>query len=55
MKIWIDAQLAPALAAWITKTLGVSASAVRDLGLRDGLRESLSSRSRVLQPSDRDG
>jgi predicted nuclease of predicted toxin-antitoxin system len=35
MKIWIDAQLAPALAAWITKNLGVSASAVRDLGLRD--------------------
>lgn len=35
MTIWIDAQLSPAIAAWITTTLGVSAVAVRDLGLRD--------------------
>lgn len=35
MTIWIDAQLSPAIAAWISATLGVSAVAVRDLGLRD--------------------
>ena len=35
MTVWTDAQLSPALAKWITETLGVSAVAVRDLGLRD--------------------
>jgi predicted nuclease of predicted toxin-antitoxin system len=34
--IWIDAQLSPALAHWIAQTLGVSAVALRDIGLRDG-------------------
>jgi len=35
MKIWIDAQLSPSLAQWITNTLGITAIAIRDLGLRD--------------------
>jgi predicted nuclease of predicted toxin-antitoxin system len=35
MTIWIDAQLSPALAAWIRQHLAVDAVAVRDLGLRD--------------------
>lgn len=35
MKIWLDAQLPPALAPWIRSTFGVTCSAVRDLGLRD--------------------
>lgn len=35
MMIWIDAQLSPSLAGWITKVFGVKAQAVRDLGLRD--------------------
>ena len=35
MTIWIDAQLSPSLAKWISDTLGVPAKAVRDLGLRD--------------------
>jgi predicted nuclease of predicted toxin-antitoxin system len=35
MKIWIDAQLSPALAGWITSEFGVEAKAVRELGLRD--------------------
>ena len=35
MKIWIDAQLSPALAPWIQSTFGIEASAVRDLKLRD--------------------
>jgi len=32
--IWVDAQLSPALAPWISESLGVDAHAVRDLGLR---------------------
>ena len=35
MTLWIDAQLPPAIAAWMTENLGVNAVAVRDLGLRD--------------------
>lgn len=35
MTIWIDAHLSPAIAVWITTTFGVSAVALRDLGLRD--------------------
>jgi predicted nuclease of predicted toxin-antitoxin system len=33
--IWIDAHLSPAIAIWITNTFGVTAVALRDLGLRD--------------------
>lgn len=35
MKIWIDAQLPPSLALWITESLGIEAFALRDLKLRD--------------------
>lgn len=35
MKIWIDAQLPPTLANWLTETFGLEASALRDLELRD--------------------
>jgi predicted nuclease of predicted toxin-antitoxin system len=35
MTIWIDAQLSPAIATWITSTFGVTALALRDVGLRD--------------------
>jgi len=35
MKIWIDAQLPPTLAIWLTNTFGVEATALRELGLRD--------------------
>jgi predicted nuclease of predicted toxin-antitoxin system len=35
VKIWIDAQLSPGLAAWMTGAFGVDARAVRELGLRD--------------------
>jgi predicted nuclease of predicted toxin-antitoxin system len=33
--IWIDAHLSPAISTWITSTLGISALALRDIGLRD--------------------
>ncbi len=35
MIIWIDAQLSPAIARWITNTFGITAIALRDIGLRD--------------------
>lgn len=35
MKIWVDAQLPPTLASWLTETFGLEARPLRDLGLRD--------------------
>jgi predicted nuclease of predicted toxin-antitoxin system len=35
MTIWVDAQLSPAIAAWIDKTFGIISLALRDIGLRD--------------------
>jgi hypothetical protein len=35
MTIWVDAQMSPAIAAWLSSNLPVNAVAVRDLGLRD--------------------
>lgn len=35
MKLWVDAQLPPALAPWITETFGIEAYSVRRLGYRD--------------------
>jgi predicted nuclease of predicted toxin-antitoxin system len=35
MKVWLDAQVPPALAPWLNTTFGISSHAVRDLGLRD--------------------
>jgi predicted nuclease of predicted toxin-antitoxin system len=35
MTIWIDAHLSPGIAGWITRTFGLNALALRDVGLRD--------------------
>ncbi|HWW76820.1 MAG TPA: DUF5615 family PIN-like protein [Pyrinomonadaceae bacterium] len=35
MIIWVDAQLSPAIATWLSGTFGVQSTAVRDLGLRE--------------------
>ncbi|MEM9275495.1 MAG: DUF5615 family PIN-like protein [Cyanobacteria bacterium P01_F01_bin.143] len=35
MKIWIDAQLPPTLASWLTNNFNLEAAALRDLELRD--------------------
>ncbi len=35
MKIWVDAQLPPTLANWLSATYGLDAYALRDLSLRD--------------------
>ena len=41
MTIWIDAQLPPAIAAWIAQNLSVEAVALRDIGLRDAEDEQI--------------
>jgi len=35
MKIWVDAQLSPSIARWMTSSLSVEAAPIRDLGLRN--------------------
>jgi len=35
MIVWVDAQMSPAVAAWISSNFSLDAVAVRDLGLRD--------------------
>jgi predicted nuclease of predicted toxin-antitoxin system len=35
VKIWVDAQLSPVIAQWLSSTYGVGAVAARDLRLRD--------------------
>jgi predicted nuclease of predicted toxin-antitoxin system len=39
--IWVDAQLSPAIAEWISLNFSVSAVALRDLGLRDATDRSI--------------
>ena len=33
MKVWLDAQLSPALCGWLEAEFGLTATPVRDLGL----------------------
>jgi predicted nuclease of predicted toxin-antitoxin system len=35
MNIWVDAQISPAIAAWLSTNFATDAVALRDLGLRD--------------------
>lgn len=41
MKLWIDAQISPAIARWLTTSLGVDAVALKDIGLRDADDEAI--------------
>lgn len=41
MTIWIDAQLSPAIAVWISRKFAINALAIRDLGLRDAEDEEI--------------
>jgi predicted nuclease of predicted toxin-antitoxin system len=59
MTLWLDAQLPPALARWISEQpWGVNAVAVRDLGLRDASDQEIFRRARdagaVVMTKDRD-
>jgi predicted nuclease of predicted toxin-antitoxin system len=41
MTIWIDAQMSPAIAAWISSNFAINAVAIRELGLRDAEDEEI--------------
>lgn len=58
MKIWIDAQLSPELAVWISETFGVESHSVRDLGFREARDRAIYLAAReagaVVMSKDRD-
>lgn len=58
MKLWLDAQLSPALADWISATFGIEAIPVRDLALRDAADGAIFDAARraqaIVMTKDRD-
>lgn len=44
--VWVDAQIAPALALWLRDELGIEEVALRDLGLRDAEDREIFERAR---------
>lgn len=56
--IWIDAQISPAIAGWITETFSTPCRAVRDIGLRDAQDREIfleaRKRSAVIMTKDSD-
>jgi predicted nuclease of predicted toxin-antitoxin system len=47
MKIWVNAQLSPAIADWIAQTFSVEAITVRDLKLRDATDQEIFAAART--------
>jgi predicted nuclease of predicted toxin-antitoxin system len=47
MIFWVDAQLPPQLAPWLTETFGVEAFSVRFLGLRDAEDEDIFTKAKL--------
>ncbi len=58
MTFWVDAQLSPALAPWLTKIFGVEAYSVKYLGYRDAtdkvIFEAASKASAIVITKDSD-
>jgi len=58
MKLWIDAQLSPALAPWLHEQFAVESFSVRQVGLRDATDREIFSSARdakvVVISKDRD-
>ena len=58
MRIWVDAQMSPAIATWISSNYAVIAVAIRDLGLRDAKDKEIFEAARqekaVVMTKDRD-
>lgn len=58
MKIWVDAQLPPAIANWISQNFNVEAVAVRELNLREATDQEIFTAARnasaVVITKDRD-
>jgi predicted nuclease of predicted toxin-antitoxin system len=50
MRIWIDAQLSPAIAAWINRNFEqIEAESVRAVGLRDALDQEIFKQAKAQQ------
>ena len=47
--IWVDAQISPTVAKWISAELGESAQSVRDLGLRNAKDKDIFAAARQAQ------
>ena len=47
MIIWLDAQLSPRTARWITENLAIAAETLRDIGLRDASDEEIFAAARA--------
>lgn len=47
MTIWLDANLSPSIAPWVTTTFGATCICARDLGLRDALDTPIFAAARV--------
>ena len=41
MKLWVDAQMSPAIARWLRQAFGVDAYPLREVGLRDADDEAI--------------
>ena len=41
MTLWLDAQLSPRIAQWVSETFGFQAAPVRDLGMRESEDEQI--------------
>ncbi len=58
MKVWIDAQLPPAMAVWMTEDHGVEASTLHPLGLRqaedDEVFDAMRTAGAVIASKDED-
>ena len=58
MTIWVDAQLSPEIAPWIANKFGVTAVALRDIGLRDAedheIFEAAKAQGAIVITKDRD-
>lgn len=49
MKVWIDAQISPTIAQWLSATYQIDAVAIRDLRLRDATDRTLFHSARESQ------
>ena len=58
MTVWLDAQLPPALAPWLTQAFSIEANAVRDLGLHQSTDEIIFAAAKkaaaIVMTKDRD-
>ena len=47
MIVWVDAQMSPAIAVWISSNFSIEAVAIRDLGLRDARNKEIFQAARL--------